>query len=281
MSAPVLPTRPPLSVAPEISRKVVARQEDQLAKQLALRPWTAASSDAAQRIALDTAAQRAAIDPADPEIARDLEAAACASAALFAALAAGPGTDVEAPLPGSDASVVVAGAAPGRGDPIDWRTGLLAALASRKRRAIEMLAGIPIAVLTKLAPRDPAWQAHEREALAAFAVLRAGAGDLLAAAAVAADPATVDPRLRDWVLDIVSPELQLAFSALVREPARFDQWMVEAIKGHHHYYFGRLGAHPTVQGQLALAPLAMACVARDLGVHTTIASDYVPASVIG
>jgi hypothetical protein len=280
MTAISLPARPPLTVAPDVTRKVIADQAEQLERAFAARPWTAARADGAQQLALDTAYMRAAIDPSDPAIVRDLERAACASAALFGAVAAGHGGRVEISLPGGDL-IVVEGIAADRGDPIDWRTGLLAALASRNQAALKVLAGIPLEVLLRLAPSDPTWQQREREALMAFAVGRAGAGDLLVTAAREADPATVDPRIRDWVLDIVTPELQLAFSVLAHDASGLDRWMAEAIKGHHHYYVARAEPRKTVAAQLALAPLAIACVARDRGIPTTVTSDYVPAAIIG
>ncbi|HUQ03194.1 MAG TPA: immunity 49 family protein [Kofleriaceae bacterium] len=278
----MLPTRPPSNVAPEATRKAVARNDETLLRQLAARPWSPASARAAQGLGLDNAARRSLLDPGDPLIAVDLERAACASAALFAALAAGAGAELEVPLPHSDETVTMTGAAPhpNLGDPIYWRTGLLAALAVRKRRAIELLAGIPLDLLRQLAPADPPWALREREALQALALGRRDAPDLLVAAAAAADPKTAPDLARDWVLDVVTPELQLGFRALARDQAGVDQWMTEAIKGHHHYYFQRPDRRNDLMAQLALAPLAMACVAHDMGVRTSVATDYVPARVI-
>jgi hypothetical protein len=283
MNTTMLPTRPPTNVAPEATRKAVTRNDETLLRQLAARPWSPASARAAQGLALDNAARRSLLDPGDPLIAVDLERAACASAALFAALAAGAGTELDVPLPTSDQSVTMTGAAPhpNLGDPIHWRTGLLAALAVRKRRAIELLAGVPLDLLQRLSPSDPEWVLRERAALQALALRRRDAPDLLVAAASAADPKTVPDFARDWVLDVVTPELQVAFRALAREKAGVDQWMIEAIKGHHHYHFERPDRRDDLRAQLALAPLAMACVAHDLGIRTSVESDYLPRHIIG
>jgi hypothetical protein len=219
MNTTMLPTRPPTNVAPEATRKAVTRNDETLLRQLAARPWSPASARAAQGLALDNAARRSLLDPGDPLIAVDLERAACASAALFAALAAGAGTELDVPLPTSDQSVTMTGAAPhpNLGDPIHWRTGLLAALAVRKRRAIELLAGVPLDLLQRLSPSDPEWVLRERAALQALALRRRDAPDLLVAAASAADPKTVPDFARDWVLDVVTPELQVAFRARARK----------------------------------------------------------------
>lgn len=278
----MLPKRPPFHVPPDGTRKVIAQQEETLLRQLDARPWTPASARTAQGLALDNAARRSVLDPFDPKIAVELERAACASSALYAALAAGPGAEVAAPLPHTDDTVTIAGAAPDAnlGDPIHWRTGLLAAMAVRKRRAIELLAGIPRELLHRLAPADPEWAMLERDALQALALRADNAAELLERAARAADPETVGELSRDWVLDVVTPELQVGFRAMARDQRGVDTWMVEAIKGHHHYYFERSDRRKNILAQLALAPLAMACVANDMDVRTTASSDYVPARVI-
>ncbi len=277
-----LPTRPAFHVSPENTRKALEGQDARIESGLAARPWTAARLRGLQTLALDAAARRASADPADPLIARDLERAACAGAGLFAAIAAGAGAELETPVPGGEGTVTTSGAAPDPrvADPIDWRSSLLCALAVRHARATELLATVPAAILQALAPADPAWTTLERAALQAFALRRPDAGDRLGEAARAADPVTVPEISRDWVLDVVSPSLQLAFRALARDQAGFDTWIVAAVKGHHHYYQGRAERKKSALSQLALAPLAMACVARDLGVSTTITSDYLPRHLI-
>ncbi len=279
----MIPTRPPYHVPPDDARKGLEQREAMLIGQLAFRPWTPVSARAAHLLALDSAGSRAALDPDDPNILIDLDRAACACAGLFASLLAGVGGKIEAPLPGSYTTVTTTGASPDAllADPIDWRTGLLCALAVRNRGAIDQLARTPIEILRVLAPKDPEWAVLERQALQSLALLRPDSGDWLVDAARAADPATVAEISRDWVLDIVSPELQLGFCAIARDQVGFDRWMVEAIKAHHHYYYQTFEYRKkSPHSQIALAPLAMACMAHDLGVRTNVVSDYIPRWII-
>lgn len=277
-----LPTRPPYRDDPAAVRGFVARMDAELATALAARPWNPAELRGPMILAIDNAAKRASADDGDPAIAVDLDRAACLGAGLFAGLVAGPGGSVETPLPGGQAGVSVSGAAasPNIGEPLYWRDALLAALAARNGRAVTILAEVPLALLRGLAPEYPDWFFLEAEALQAFALRRKDAPERILAAARAADPNTVEEFSRDMVLDIVSPELQLAFRTLDRDQASFDQWMIEAIKGHHHYYDSDDQRRRLPLSQLALAPLAMACVAYDLGIRTNVESDYLPRHII-
>jgi hypothetical protein len=278
-----LPSRPVFRADAAALRASIAKMDASIAKTLAARPWNPAELRGPMILALDNAAKRASIDVNDAGIAIDLERVACLGAALFGALVAGAGTTIEAPLPGSDEVIGVTGVAPSPsiGEPIYWRQALLAALAVRHARAISLLANVPVTLLRDLAPTHPGWFFLEAEALQALALRSKDVSQRLVAAARAADPATVDEAGRDWVLEVVTPELQLAFRALDRDQAEYDRWIEVAIKAHHRYYQDAAERSNQPLSQLALAPLAMACVAHDLGIRTSVESDYLPRHIIG
>jgi hypothetical protein len=276
-----LPSRPPFRVNPDVARSSIAQTDGEVQASLAARPWQPAALRGPMLLALDNAAMRASVDPGDRAIGGDLERVACIGAALFGGLAAGAGTQIAAPLPGGGV-VAVAGAAPQRniGEPAYWREALLAALAVRQTRAVSMLAGVPIAVLRGLAPELPDWRFHEYEALQALALRNADAATKLVAAARAADPDTVDEASRDFVLDVIAPELQLGFRALDRDQAGFETWMTIAIERHHHYFQSHDARKRQPLSQLALAPLAMASVAHEMGMRTHVTTEYLPRHII-
>ncbi len=277
-----LPSRPAFHVAPEVLRGSIARTEETVAKALAARPWVPANLRGLHLLTLSNAALRASIDLGDPGIAVDLERVACMGAALFGGLVAGAGQTIEAPLPGGGQTVEVTGSAPDSrvGEPGYWREALLAALTVRKTRAVSMLAEVPLALLRALGPTHDEWTFLEYEALQAVALGRPDAPVRLLAAAKAANPETVHEIVRDRVLDVVTPELQLAFKAIDRDQAGFDTWMIVAIEGHHHYFQRNALNKKQPTSQLALAPLAMACVAHDLGIRTNVTTDYLPRHII-
>ena len=164
---------------------------------------------------------------------------------------------------------------------VDWRCGRRAAAAARHHEAIAVLASIQPHDLRDLSPAAPSWFASEAAALTATFRRDADASDWLVAAMRAADPDRVDPVSRDYVRLLVGAELELGLRVVERDGAGFGIALAQALGGHHHYY-GQGDAKGGVHGQLALAPLAMACLARDLGVGLSIAitTDYVPEWII-
>jgi hypothetical protein len=89
----------------------------------------------------------------------------------------------------------------------------------------------------------------------------------------------VRPRRKNWVLDVAWPVLELAWTAYNRDTPAFDEAMWKALEGHKHYYAKAEGKKDML-GMIALGPLAMAVWAKDLGVNTTVESDYIPRWII-
>ena len=270
-----LPARRPFPGTPELWKGNVDHFAGIVQRDTAKAPWTPPIAANIIDHALANAARRTLLDARDPQIKAELTAVACAAAALFEAAATTAGTEVTVPHPsGGTVTITSTGLDPENADPIQWRRGLLAALVTRHAGAIGLLGKTPVETLRALAPNLPVWMMKERPALQAIALRSPGAGAPVVEAAEAADPDKVADQ-KDWVLDIVTPELQLGFAALSHDQAHFDDWIVKAIKCHHHYY-GRAEEKKNVHGQLALAPLAMACVAHDLGLQVPVESDYLP-----
>ncbi|MBZ0231458.1 MAG: immunity 49 family protein [Deltaproteobacteria bacterium] len=230
--------------------------------------------------AFDNATVRSYRNPLDKMILVDLERCGCAAAAAYLA-AVIPGDDpIDAPGPrGRVVKIDRTKLDRRKLEPaVQWRWGMLAAAAARNHAAIDALASVRPEHLATVGRPAPSWFASEATALAATFRRDANAGDLLAAAMKAADPAKVPAQSKNWVLDIVAGELELAFRVVSNDAAAFDGMMSEALDRHHHYY-GSDGKNDT-QGQIALAPLAIACLARDLGLRTSVVSDYTPSWII-
>ncbi|MBK6578890.1 MAG: immunity 49 family protein [Sandaracinaceae bacterium] len=272
-----------LAGSDDVRRQTLATQAALLRQRLDGDVWPGATLGAISTMAFDTAAIRAALDPNDPVILDDLECCGCAAAAAFLAATAPGHGPIEAPGPGLrrvqvDRDRFDRGKLRGQ---LHWRTGMLAAAAARHHEAIAVLASIQPHDLRDLSPAAPSWFASEAAALTATFRRDADASDWLVAAMRAADPDRVDPVSRDYVRLLVGAELELGLRVVERDGAGFGIALAQALGGHHHYY-GQGDAKGGVHGQLALAPLAMACLARDLGVGLSIAitTDYVPAWII-
>lgn len=273
------PARHTYPVSPEGMADTIGPRATNLA-QLDRDAWNGQFLAAISVQAFDNATLRSYRDPLDRMILVDLERCGCAAAAAYLA-AVIPGDDpIEAPGPRGRVVTVDRKKLDRRKlEPaVQWRWGLLAAAAARNHAAIDALASVRAEHLATLGRPAPIWFASEATALAATFRRDADAAEHLAAAMRMADPAAVPAASRGWVLDIVASELELAFRVVTNDGPAYETMMSDALDRHHHYY-GTDGTRDT-QGQIALAPLAVACLAEDLGLATTTTSDYIPRWII-
>jgi hypothetical protein len=217
---------------------------------------------------------RATVDPADPAIRDCLTLTACTAAAAHLA-AFTPGTEpVRAPAAGGGwVDVVRTNGPPQRlSPPVHWRQGLLAAMVVRNDDAVAILAAVTWTDMLRYvhANRVP-WLETEHSALVALARRDEGA---TAAVTRAKDIAQADAGRHLWPAKVVAPAMAMALCALDRDQTAFDTATVHALKRHRNY-FTTTGKN-LFDGQLALAPLAMASLAVDLGMDLNVESDYMP-----
>jgi hypothetical protein len=264
----------------EVRRQSLSTQAALLAEHLDRDVWAGSKLGALSRLAFDAAATRAALDPEDPAIVLDLSRCAAAAAAAFLA-ATTPGHDaVEARGPGNEPVRVHRDGFDERKleGPIHWRTGILASVAVGHHEARSVLTSIAPQDLSRLSRGAPVWFASEAAALMATFRGDLDARDRLVCAMGTADPKHIHPMSRSYVRNVVVAELELGSRVVERDAAGFDLALTQALVGHHRYY-GR-GAPKGIEGELALAPLAMACLGRDCGLRATITTAYVPAWIV-
>lgn len=272
-----LPARHRLPGPRESFEKLVQNGAEKIARRLSSPQWVAGWTATLQRSALNNSAMRSYLDPADPAIAYELEVSACAAAAAHLA-ALTPGTDpIRAPAPGGQwVEVIRTAGKPKQLSPsVQWREGVLAAAVSRNAAALESLTNMRAEDLIQLTNRlPPPWFQIETRTLAALFQRAGDASALLLTAAQAIDSDRVDDSAKNLVRDIIVPEMELGLRAVQASREKLDAAMADALVHHHHFY--ATDGKDDYLGQLALAPLAMACFAHDLGVATSVASDYAP-----
>jgi hypothetical protein len=274
------PTRHQLPGSREVFETTVKRGNDTLMRHLSGAQWAGEWTPSFARTSYDNSALRAYLNPNDPAIVSDLEICACTAAAAHLAAITPGNQPIDVPAPGGRTVKVIRNVRPKQlMPPIQWRAGVLAAVVSRCHPALE--------ALTKLTPEQlravtvgspPPWFETEAGALAALFQQAVDASGLLRTAAVTVDSDQVDEQSKSWVLDIVVPEMELGVCALSKDRDGFDAGFRSALEHHHHYYSTDGNGH--FHGQLAIAPLAMACFAHDLGVTTWVTSDYTPRWII-
>lgn len=255
----------------------IAESEASLERHLGGPQWASEWSPGLNRKAFNNAMLRAWLDPNDRAIAHDLELVACTSAVAHVA-ALTPGTE-PFQAPGPNGRIIEAKRNAGRPKqlepPVQWRSGVLAAVITRNARALELLTAIRVEDLLRLSgAHRPSWFEVEARALVALFRGDPRAAELLRTAAETEDSASVHPLSKPWVLDVVVPEMELGQRALENEPGRFDAALETALEGTYRYFSDE--SRVQFDGLLALGPLAIACFAYDRGLRTAIESEYVP-----
>lgn len=72
------------------------------------------------------------------------------------------------------------------------------------------------------------------------------------------------------------PALNLFLQFLKRDEEQFNAALVEALQLHREYWTADEDRRLTTDGAVALGPLAIACLAHDVGMHVDVDSEYLP-----
>jgi hypothetical protein len=78
---------------------------------------------------------------------------------------------------------------------------------------------------------------------------------------------------------IAFPAMSAFFSLVEQDGDQFDLRLAKAVDMHKRYWSTK-SRDTASDGYLALGPLAMACIAHDLGLPVTVTSDYMPTPMV-
>ncbi|MGW2256158.1 immunity 49 family protein [Kitasatospora sp. NPDC001660] len=162
-------------------------------------------------------------------------------------------------------------------NPEAWLTALYLAVVCREKKRIAALCQVPLSLLREsgsgFAEFDYAW-------IDALQTYWNGGPDLvpkLTVAIDATDPETVaDP---EAVGLLVYPPMELFHRFIRRDHAGFNRALNDALEWHKQYWSKEDRALRS-SGLVALAPLAMACLAYDTGTPIEVQSEYLPIALL-
>jgi hypothetical protein len=163
--------------------------------------------------------------------------------------------------------------------PIAWQRGFQAAMIVRDRDALQVLAAAPLAAIRRSSTKVPEFGYLHIQALQAFIQRATDAPQQLLAALKAADPEGVDADLRDHILDITTPEIDLLYRVMAREQEPYSAALRKGVEAHKKYWIKGTRKRDEL-GQLAGGLLAAACAGHDAGLALEVDSDYIPRSLI-
>ncbi|WP_371788231.1 immunity 49 family protein [Streptomyces griseoaurantiacus] len=158
----------------------------------------------------------------------------------------------------------------------NWLTAFWLTVVCRDQKRLTELSQIP---LDRLRSEEGAYDDyiyHWVAALQAYWSRRPGLVEELTAAMQQSHPdvATITPR--DRLQQVLYPPINLFYRFLRQDAPGFNQALTEALELHKAYWTADEDRTGDPSGMMALAPLAVACLAHDGGIPIEVESDYLP-----
>lgn len=157
-----------------------------------------------------------------------------------------------------------------------WLTAFWLACICREKRRVNELCQVPVSLLREAAGAFDPYIYHWVEALQAYWLRRPELGDELVAAAEGTDPDIIRYTDPDSVLRIMYPPMNLLTHLVQGDQDKFNTALTKALELHKDYWTSDEDRALSSDSLIALAPLALACLARDAGFTIDTESPYLP-----
>ncbi|SMQ18673.1 Immunity protein 49 [Streptomyces sp. Ag82_O1-12] len=159
-----------------------------------------------------------------------------------------------------------------------WLTAFYLAVACREKDRITALCRVPLSLLRE---NGAQFEEHDYAWIDTLQTYWLGGQELvpkLVSAVDGTDPETVsDP---ETVGKLVYPPMEMFHRFIRKDHEGFNRALAQALELHKQYWSEEDRA-VNIAGLVALAPLAMVCLAHDAGMPIEVESDYLPAVLIG
>ncbi|MGW2400037.1 immunity 49 family protein [Kitasatospora sp. NPDC001664] len=247
-----------------------------LADEFAEEPLTAWDLQSATSTALALTRKRALLDPPAEEVESwyAWTAAMQASSAVFAAVQAQGSVECRIGIHGVRAIPAI--------EPTDytdagsWLDAFWLALICREPRRLDVLATVPESVLRQSGAVFDEYIYAWVGALQAFRRQEPEVMEKLLAAIDGTDPQAARVADRETLLKLLYPPIAAFYRLVQRDAEKFNEALVEGLELHREYWTAEEDRLDEPFGFVSLPLLAIACLARDLGIEVEVESDYLP-----
>jgi hypothetical protein len=162
-------------------------------------------------------------------------------------------------------------------NPSTWLDAFYLAVVSREKDRITALCHVPMSLLRENGSRFEEYHYAWIETLRSYWLGDQDLVQKLVSAIDGTDPRSVaDP---ETVGKLLYPPMEMFHRFIRKDHTGFNQALTNALVLHREYWTEEDRAYQ-ISGLVALAPLAMVCMAYDAGVPVEVESDYLPAVLI-
>lgn len=158
-----------------------------------------------------------------------------------------------------------------------WLTAFYLAVACREKDRISALCQVPLSLLRE---NGPQFGQHYYAWIDTLQTYWLGGQDLIPKLVTAVDataPETVDDP--EMVGKLLYPPMEMFHRFIRKDQDGFNRALTNALLWHKQYWSDEERAFE-IPGLVALAPLAIACFAHDVGLSIEVESEYLPAVLI-
>ncbi|WP_369197160.1 immunity 49 family protein [Streptomyces djakartensis] len=158
-----------------------------------------------------------------------------------------------------------------------WLTAFYLAVACREKDRITALCRIPLSLLRE---NGEQFEEHEYAWIDTLQTYWLGGQDLVAKLVSAVDGTEPEAVFdREAVSKLVYPPMEMFHRFIRKDHEGFNRALAQALELHKQYWSEEDRA-VSIAGLVALAPLAMVCLAHDAGIPIEVESEYLPAVLI-
>lgn len=163
----------------------------------------------------------------------------------------------------------------------NWLTAFYLAILCREQGRMTMLAEVPIGLLRASGVACDEVVYDWIDTLQTYWKEGPDIGAKLNKAIDGTDPDRPSIVGRAYMLRIVYPPMIQLYRILLNEPGKFDAALIHALELHREFWSSDMeGRSMDARGLVALAPLALACLAHDGGLSVDVESPFLPTHVL-
>ncbi|WGP10220.1 immunity 49 family protein [Streptomyces sp. SH5] len=160
-----------------------------------------------------------------------------------------------------------------------WLTAFYLSMVCREKNRLTELCQVPVSLLRESGASHDEFLYDWVETLQAYWLGEPDLGAKLVAAIDGADPQSDRINDSQMAANLLYPPMEM-FHRLVRDDhGGFNRALADAIQWHKEYWSTE-GNALQATGLVALPPLAVACLAYDMGVPVDVESDYLPIALL-
>ncbi|KJK54291.1 hypothetical protein UK14_02280 [Streptomyces sp. NRRL F-4428] len=161
-----------------------------------------------------------------------------------------------------------------------WLNAFYLAIICREAARLDMLARIPVSVLRDFGGALDEYTYAWVETLQSFWLRRDDVGAHLVRAVDLSAPDQARVIDAEEMGKLRYPPIMMLYRYLRNDAAGFNEALADAVRWHKEYWTADEDRMQNIHGVVAIAPLAIACLAKANGIPVEVETDYLPQALL-